>query len=210
MGANDGVAYSRLDLRRFTMNAAPARTPAIVNNNECKVYFSMSEKLMSDARFGKIFGGMIAAMVVLTIVLIIIANVVGSTLKDEMASLKSQAKAKEVIARIEPIGKVNFGKPDMVAQTQAVPAAAVETVSGESTYNSACAACHAQGVAGAPKFADGGAWNDRIAKGKDTLYANAIKGYQGQAGYMPPKGGNASLSDDQVKAAVDYMVENIK
>ncbi len=165
---------------------------------------------MSDSRFGKIFGGMLAAMVVLTIVLIIIANVVGSTLKDEMASLKDQAKAKELIARIEPIGKVAFGKPAEVAQTQAAPAAKAETVSGEATYNAACAACHAQGVAGAPKFADGGAWNERVARGKDTLYANAVNGYQGKAGYMPPKGGNASLSDDQVKAAVDYMVDNIK
>jgi cytochrome c5 len=170
----------------------------------------MSEYEMSDARFGRIFGGMIAAMALLTVVLIIIANVVGSTLKDEMATLKDEAKAKELIARIEPIGKVAFGKPAEVAQTQAAPAAEAETVSGEATYSSACAACHAQGVAGAPKFADGGAWNDRVAKGKDTLYTNAIKGYQGAAGYMPPKGGNAGLSDDQVKAAVDYIVENIK
>lgn len=170
----------------------------------------MSEIEMSDSRFGKIFGGMIAAMAVLTVVLIIIANVVGGTLKDEMALLKEQAKAKELAARIAPIGKVKFGEPAAATQAQAAPAPKAETVSGEATYNSACAACHTQGVAGAPKFADGGAWNQRIAKGKETLYTNAISGYQGSAGYMPPKGGNTSLSDDQVKAAVDYIVESIE
>ncbi len=164
---------------------------------------------MSDAHFGRLFGGMLAAMALLTIVLIIIANVVGSTLDDEITSRKNDAKTKELIARIAPIGKIAFGNPAEAAQTQATPAAPAEAISGEATYNAACAACHAQGVAGAPKFADGGAWNERVAKGKDALYGNAIKGYQGKAGYMPPKGGNASLSDDQVKAAVDYMVENI-
>jgi cytochrome c5 len=192
------------------MNTGLAGTPVNVNNNTSKVDFSMSEHQMSDSHFGKIFRGALAAMVALTIVLIIIANVVGCTPKDEMASLEDQAKAKELVARIEPIGKVKFGKPAQVEQAQAAPVAKAETISGEATYNSACAACHAQGVVGAPKFADGGAWNERVAKGKDTLYTNAIKGFQGKAGYMPPKGGNAGLSDDQVKAAVDYIVDNIK
>jgi cytochrome c5 len=79
---------------------------------------------------------------------------------------------------------------------------------GAAIYNSSCAACHAQGVAGAPKFGDAAAWKDRIAQGNDTLYEHAIVGYQGKAGYMPPKGGFANLSDDEVKEAVDYMVSN--
>ncbi len=172
----------------------------------------MSDNVMSDSRFGRIFGIMLAAMAVLTVVLIIIANIIGSTLKDEMASLKDQAKKNELIARIEPIGKIAFGEPAETAQPEAAPApeAQAEAVSGEATYNSACAMCHGQGIAGAPKFADAGAWNDRIAKGTDTLYTNAIQGFKGAAGYMPAKGGNAGLSDDQVKAAVDYIVDNIK
>ena len=64
------------------------------------------------------------------------------------------------------------------------------------------------GVAGAPKFADAAAWTDRIAKGNDTMYSNAINGFMGEAGLMPPKGGAMDLSDDDVKAAVDYMVAN--
>jgi cytochrome c5 len=81
---------------------------------------------------------------------------------------------------------------------------------GAAIYNSSCAACHAQGVAGAPKFGDAAAWKDRIAQGNDTLYEHAIKGFQGKSGYMPPKGGFANLSDDEVKSAVDHMVSNSK
>ena len=73
---------------------------------------------------------------------------------------------------------------------------------GKSTYDTVCMACHAAGVAGAPKFGDKAAWAPRIKQGKDTLYNSALHG----KGAMPPKGGNASLADDAVKAAVDYMV----
>ena len=62
-------------------------------------------------------------------------------------------------------------------------------------------------IAGAPKFGDAEAWSARIAKGVDALYANSINGYQGEAGIMPAKGGRADLSDAQVRAAVDHMVE---
>ncbi len=79
---------------------------------------------------------------------------------------------------------------------------------GKATYDSSCSACHAQGVAGAPKFGDKEAWAERIAQGADTMYKHAIEGFQGKAGVMPPKGGFTNLSDDDVKAAVDYMVEN--
>jgi len=74
---------------------------------------------------------------------------------------------------------------------------------GEEIYSQSCASCHDTGVAGAPKTGDAEAWNSRIAKGEDMLVQNAINGI----GSMPPKGGNSSLSDDQVRAAVNYMVE---
>ena len=77
---------------------------------------------------------------------------------------------------------------------------------GEAPYNSACAACHTPGVAGARKLGDKDAWASRISKEVGTLYSNAIDGYQGEAGFMPAKGGSA-LPDDEVKAAVDYMIE---
>ena len=79
---------------------------------------------------------------------------------------------------------------------------------GAAVYNSGCAACHATGVAGAPKFGDKAAWADRVTKDKETLYSNAINGFQGETGVMPPKGGFMNLSDDDIKAAVDYMIDS--
>ncbi len=81
---------------------------------------------------------------------------------------------------------------------------------GKATYETACGVCHAEGVAGAPKVGDAAAWKDRIAQGMDTLNQHAIEGFQGKAGVMPAKGGFANLSDDEVKAAVTYMLDNSK
>lgn len=90
----------------------------------------------------------------------------------------------------------------------AVPAGAtpVAVGGGEGVYKGGCNACHGAGIAGAPKSGDKAAWAPRIAQGKATLYEHAIKGFQGKAGVMPAKGGNAGLADADVKAAVDYMV----
>lgn len=81
---------------------------------------------------------------------------------------------------------------------------------GAQVYNSACFACHKTGVANAPKVGDAAAWAPRIEQGNDTLYKHAIEGFQGAKGVMPPKGGYAHLSDEDVKAAVDYMVAQSK
>lgn len=85
--------------------------------------------------------------------------------------------------------------------TAAAPAAAGDSGKGKSVYESSCAACHAAGVAGAPKTGDKAAWAPRLKAGKDALYASVTKG----KGAMPPKGGNASLSEADLKAAVDYL-----
>ncbi len=75
-------------------------------------------------------------------------------------------------------------------------------VDGKKIYEGGCVVCHGAGIAGAPKFGDKAAWAPRIKTGMDTLYAASIKG----KGAMPPKGGNPALTDEQMKAAVDYMV----
>jgi len=80
---------------------------------------------------------------------------------------------------------------------------------GQKDYQASCFACHGTGAAGAPKVGDKAAWKDRIAQGSETLYTHAIKGFKGKKGFMPAKGGSA-LSDDAVKAVVDYMVKNSK
>ena len=77
---------------------------------------------------------------------------------------------------------------------------------GKATYDSVCTVCHGAGVAGAPKFGDKAAWAPRIKTGIETLHGSALKG----KGAMPPKGGNPSLADADVKAAVDYMVAAAK
>lgn len=86
------------------------------------------------------------------------------------------------------------------------PAAAAAGPNGKSIYGKVCALCHAAGVAGAPKPGDKEAWAPRIAQGNDVLYKHAIEGFTGEKGMMPPRGTGASLTDDEVKAAVDYMV----
>ena len=77
---------------------------------------------------------------------------------------------------------------------------------GKATYDSTCAACHTSGVAGAPKLGDKAAWAPRIATGAAALNASAING----KGIMPPKGGNKSLPDADIAAAVDYMLSQSK
>lgn len=77
---------------------------------------------------------------------------------------------------------------------------------GESSYKKVCAMCHSAGVAGAPKPGDKADWGPRIAQGKDTLYKHALEGFTGQKGMMPARGGAATMPDEDVKAAVDFMV----
>jgi cytochrome c5 len=77
---------------------------------------------------------------------------------------------------------------------------------GKAVYDETCHVCHATGLAGSPKFGDKAAWAPRIATGTDKLYNAALHGLNA----MPPKGGNTSLTDAQVKAAVDYMVAAAK
>ena len=91
------------------------------------------------------------------------------------------------------------------ATTTTATATPVSADAGEKLFSSVCATCHTAGLMGAPKLGDKADWAPRIAQGKDTLYKNAIVGYQGKAGVMPAKGGSQA-SDEEVKAAVDYMV----
>lgn len=77
-------------------------------------------------------------------------------------------------------------------------------------FSNLCTGCHTSGAGNAPTM-DKGHWVPRIAQGKDTLYKHAIEGYTGpDGGVMPAKGGNPALTDDQVKATVDWMLDNLK
>ena len=124
-----------------------------------------------------------------------------------------------VAKRLKPVGELVFASDlpavdeylgagvDQTASAAIAPVAAASGADKIATiYTASCAACHMSGAAGAPKQGDKAAWAPRIKNGNVTLYASAIKG----KGAMPAKGGNASLSDDDVKAVVDYMVSQAK
>jgi len=118
-----------------------------------------------------------------------------------------------VAQRMQPVGRVVFADSPEAAKEGAAPIAAAPAATakagpadGKKIYDSTCVACHGTGVAGAPKFGDKGAWAPRIATGMDTLLKVALQG----RGAMPPKGGNASLSKDDVHAAIEYMVSHSK
>ncbi|WP_338035551.1 c-type cytochrome [Halioglobus maricola] len=104
--------------------------------------------------------------------------------------------------RLKPIGEVCLqGDSDCGG---AAVAASSGPRSGEDVYNAACMACHTTGAGGAPVLGDVAAWADRIAKGNDALYASGVNGVPGTG--MIAKGGCMSCSDEEVAAAVDYMV----
>lgn len=92
--------------------------------------------------------------------------------------------------------------PEAAETTSAETAPAVNIAAGIDTYAANCFVCHDTGAAGSPKLGDKAAWAPRIAKGKEALYASSINGLNA----MPAKGGNPSLDEDTIKAAVDYMV----
>ena len=116
----------------------------------------------------------------------------------------SDKQRAEIEERIKPVGEVCL-EGDNTCGGPAVAAAGDSAArSGEDVYNAACMACHSTGAAGAPKLGDVAGWADRIAKGNDALYANALDGVAGTG--MMAKGGCMSCSDEETKAAVDYMV----
>jgi cytochrome c5 len=107
----------------------------------------------------------------------------------------------------EPAAKAPAQKPQAQQQASAqAPAGKPAAADGKKVFDSTCTACHSTGVAGAPKVGDKAQWGPRIAQGMDTLVQSALKG----KGAMPPKGGNASLSDADVRAAIEYMVSQSK
>jgi cytochrome c5 len=128
-------------------------------------------------------------------------------------ALQPEAVAQRVkpVADVVIAGSAEASAEQAAAAAAPAPAAPVAVAAasgnpGEGVYQQACAACHGAGVMGAPKFGDKGQWAPHIAKGKETLHNSALHGI----GLMPPKGGNASLSDADVLAAADYMINAAK
>ena len=162
---------------------------------------------MTDRAFLKTFSGLLAALVALTVIIFVVAQMVSGSSKSKTKTAQTAPASVEVAARIKPVGELVVAGATAVANG-VIPSA--KAADGKGTYDKACMACHAAGVAGAPKLGDKAAWGPRIAQGNDTLYGHALKGFQGKKGFMPAKGGNTALSDADVKASVDYMVGQSK
>jgi len=94
-------------------------------------------------------------------------------------------------------------------QPVAVAAADLEKLAvGEKVYKGTCSICHKSGLNGAPRMGSRKDWEQRLAQGNEVLYSRAINGYRGSKGSMPSRGSNPRLSEAEVKAAVDYIVEH--
>lgn len=114
---------------------------------------------------------------------------------------RSTFSERAIAERIRPVGSVCVEGEECGAPAAAQVAAGPRA--GDAVYNTACVACHASGAAGAPITGDQAAWSPRIGKGVATLVKNSINGINA----MPPKGMCMDCSDDEIKAAVEYMVE---
>ncbi len=159
-----------------------------------------------DKVFFRNFSLVVGALAALMVIFIIAARSVGI---DDEAAMERQSAA--VSERTAPMGSVSVAGEAETEETPVV-AEATETggADGKKIYDSACAACHSSGIPGIPQLGDAGAWAPRIEQGNDTLYKHAIEGFTGNSGMMMPPRGGGSLNDDEVKAAVDYMVSQVQ
>ena len=168
-----------------------------------------------DLEFLKHFSMVIGFLMLVTLGLILGAFYLHGQIPAEI----SPVAARQTEARIAPAGAVYAGATGAAAQATAQAAALAAasaqqayggTLDGGVIYQNLCGACHTSGVGKAPVLTAAG-MGARASKGKDTLYKHALEGFTGpDGGIMPPKGGNPSLSDADVKAAVDYMVAAVK
>lgn len=162
-----------------------------------------------DKVFFKNFTIVLIILTVLMLTFMVLGNIFGTGDKS------SEEVTTEVMKNTEPIAKVQMkgDEPEAPAAEESTEMVATSEGGGDDAgkkaYGGNCVACHGSGIPNIPQLGDAAAWAPRIEQGKATLYEHAINGYTGSAGMpMPAKGGNLALSDDDVKAAVDYMVSS--
>ena len=168
-----------------------------------------------DLEFLKRFSMVIGLLVLVTLGLIILAAFLQRAIPPEV----TPGQTARTLQRIAPAGSVYAGTTGAAAQAAAQAAAVAKaaaqaayggTTDGKVIFDNLCTACHTTGVGNAPTL-DHSHWDARLAQGKDTLYKHAIEGYTGpDGGIMPPRGGNAALTDEQIHATVDWMLANLK
>lgn len=169
----------------------------------------------TDRIFLKHFAMLIGILMLVALALIALGSYIYSKHPPE----QNPKGAQTVAARIEPVGAVYAGETGEAARAAAEAAAKAAaasqvayggTTDGKVIFGNLCHACHETGAGGAPKITDKAAWAPRIAQGIDTLVKHATEGFTGKSGVMPPKGGNPALTDAQIKATVEWMVQQTK
>jgi cytochrome c5 len=167
-----------------------------------------------DLVFLKHFAQVIAGLFVVMVLLIAGAWWVYASLPKH----ENPAHTAQVDARLLPVGDSYAGETGRAAlaaaQAAAKAAAATQvaydgTLDGSVIYAKLCGACHESGAGGAPQLVRA-AWDERIAQGTEQLVLHATQGFQGKAGLMPAKGGNPSLTDEQVAVTVKWMIDNLR
>ncbi len=165
---------------------------------------------MEDKQFMVQFSSVIGVLAVIAVACIILAIIFGRSETDP----NDPVAQKVIEERIKPVGEVYVGSvpPEALAQSQAQAekqtaqaAGAPKFSSGKEVYEAVCQVCHTTGAAGAPKLGDKAAWTKYLDKGIEGNYQAAING----AGAMPAKGGRGDISDEDVKSAVDYIVNGL-
>lgn len=162
-----------------------------------------------DQKFFDMYSLIIGILVAVALALVVLAMKM-SDLTQGVYTRDTAEYRQAVAERIRPVGEVYrpgeaHAEPARSVTAAPEPKPVAAALSGPQVYNSACIACHAAGVAGAPIVGDAAAWAPRIGQGMATLSKHAIEGYTGAVGYMPAKGGRMDLSDEEVAAAVEYM-----
>lgn len=166
-----------------------------------------SESHATDKHFFDLFMIVIGVLIAVTFGLFLLSNyIAGKT--QVVYVLQDEPFQEQVAGNIAPIGGVAVDGDEIAdAGEVATVEPVAEVLSGPQVYNQACLACHGAGVGGAPVMGNAEAWIGRIAQGTAVLTEHVIDGYTGPAGYMPPKGGRVDLSDEEIIAAMEYMVE---
>lgn len=166
-----------------------------------------SEPHATDKHFFDLFMVVIGILIGVTFGLFLLANyIAGKT--QEVYVLQDPSFQAQVDDNIAPVGRAAVDGDEISDAGQVATVEPVqEVLSGPQVYNQACLACHGAGVGGAPVIGDASIWTERVAQGMDVLTDHVINGYTGSVGYMPPKGGRVDLSDEEIIAAMNYMIE---
>lgn len=158
---------------------------------------------------------LIGSLIVIAILFLIAKLILSNMLAVADGVLEPEPMdAAAIEERIKPVAQENIGEEQIAAAP--APAAAEEDAAaddaagaeensvGKQVYNQVCSVCHSTGMMNSPRFGNADDWAPRLEQGMETVYAHALNGLN----MMPARGGNPTLSDDEVKAAVDFMISS--